>query len=134
MKQLQTLPHPDLMTESDNMRIEQIDRLAIMHAGPSLTVRQYTINQMMLLTTIANAARVELDLSRVVDLDADGVQWLIMAKRLTLARGRGWHLRALSPAVHELLTVCGLTDYFAEPQCATEPDWPGVAGPAPHDR
>lgn len=119
------------------MHIEICGEVAVLHAAASLTLAQYTPNQLLLLAAVAQAERLELDLSRVVDIDADGVQWLIMAKRLALARRCSFCLRAASPAVAELLAVCGLAAYFADPPAVLQPDCctgAVAAGPARQHR
>lgn len=122
MNQYQLRCDPDPTAANGQMHLQRDGDVAVLHAGPDFTVAQYTTNQMALLATLGHTARLDIDLSRVVDIDTDGVQWLIMAKRLAIAHDCAFRLRAPAAGVLELLTVCGLMLYFDDAAPARAPD------------
>ena len=63
--------------------------------------------------------RLELDLSRVEEIDTAGVQLLMSAKRTASAQGRTLRLVAHSPAVLETLELCQLLGFFGDPVVET---------------
>lgn len=55
---------------------------------------------------------VELDLSRVGEMDTAGLQLLIVSKKTLEEQGKRFNLKKLSPAVEEVLSTYGLNKYF----------------------
>jgi len=68
-----------------------------------------------LLATLDKAAGVEIDLSKVTDIDTAGVQLLILAKQSAQAKQQDLHLVAHSPIVLEVLELLNLATYFGDP-------------------
>jgi anti-sigma B factor antagonist len=56
-----------------------------------------------------------IDLSDVTEMDASGVQLLMLAKRETLRAGHQLHLAGHSQAVLETFELCDLAAYFGDP-------------------
>jgi anti-sigma B factor antagonist len=65
-----------------------------------------------LLTPIVEAANVEVNLSKVTELDSAGVQLLMLAKRTAQAKNGEVRLIAQSPAVLDVIELLNLGPYF----------------------
>ena len=83
------------------LRIE--GELTIYHAAE--------LKQMLLPLPSGNDA-IELDLSRVSEIDSAGVQLLLLARREASRAGREWRLGATSPAVDEAFALLDLHGHF----------------------
>jgi anti-sigma B factor antagonist len=57
---------------------------------------------------------VELDLSRVAEIDTAGLQLLIMAKREFQSSGGNLYLVNHSQAVYEVLDMCNMIQFFGD--------------------
>lgn len=64
---------------------------------------------------LASGRDIELDLSGILEIDAAGLQLLIMAKKEAENRGKALRLTNHSPAVLEALDLCGLGSFFGDP-------------------
>ncbi len=67
-----------------------------------------------LLAPLASANALEVDLSGVTEIDTAGVQLLMLAKIVALARDSALRLVAHSPAVLDVLELLSLTGYFGD--------------------
>lgn len=61
-----------------------------------------------LLDALAAGEALELDLSKVTEMDSAGVQLVLLAAREAKAAGRRFGIAARSPQVDEVLQLCGL--------------------------
>ena len=68
-----------------------------------------------LLNTAAEASVIELDLSRVAEIDTAGLQLLMLAEREMRQHGRTLRLAACSPAVQDLVDLYDLAELFGNP-------------------
>jgi anti-anti-sigma factor len=65
-----------------------------------------------LLGAIAGAQDVDLDLSAVSEIDASGVQLMLLARREAGAAGKPFRLGGRSEAVADAMRLCGLEAVF----------------------
>lgn len=79
-----------------------------------LTIYHAVELQRRLLDAVRSANSLELDLSRVGEIDSAGFQLLVMAKREAQNLGHHLTLVACSPAVSELLAFYGMTNFFTD--------------------
>jgi anti-sigma B factor antagonist len=68
-----------------------------------------------LLASLDRQAVVEIDLSKVTELDTAGVQLLLLAKQTAQGKNQELHLRHHSPAVLEVFELLNLSAYFGAP-------------------
>lgn len=68
-----------------------------------------------LLTGLAEAEELELDLSEVGEIDAAGLQLLVMIKQQAAASGKVLSFTGHSPVVLDLLDLSGLAGFFGDP-------------------
>jgi anti-sigma B factor antagonist len=68
-----------------------------------------------LLPLLSAGGDLAIDLSEVTEMDAAGVQLLMLAKRETLRAGHQLHLAGHSQAVLETFELCDLAAYFGDP-------------------
>ncbi len=68
-----------------------------------------------LLEALAAEQALELDLSRVTEIDTAGLQLLILAKREAGVLGKALAIVAHSPSVRQTIDFCNLATYFADP-------------------
>lgn len=78
-----------------------------------------------LLAPVGDCAELEIDLSRVAEIDSAGLQLLILAKRQALAQGKTLTLSGHSKPVLELLELYNLAAYFGDPMVITAADASG---------
>ncbi|AAO54448.1 MULTISPECIES: STAS domain-containing protein [Pseudomonas syringae group] len=85
---------------------EHRDDIAHMQIDGELTI--YTVTELAarLLPQIAGAARVEVDLSRVTEMDGAGLQLLAVIQREAGKTGTALHLTGQSQAVTETFELC----------------------------
>ena len=72
-----------------------------------------------LITSIAESAVIEFDLSRVTALDSAGVQLLMLAERTAQTRHSELRLVAHSPAVLDVIELLNLGAYFGNARAST---------------
>jgi len=68
-----------------------------------------------LLAGLAEAEALELDLSEVGEIDAAGLQLLVMIKQQATETGKALSFTGHSPVVVELLDLSGLAGFFGDP-------------------
>jgi len=73
-----------------------------------------------LLAPLANASRLDIDLSGVTELDTAGVQLLILAKKVAKEKHCELHLAGHSAAVLEVFDLLDLASHFGD-QLIIEP-------------
>lgn len=91
---------------------ERIHRTAI---EGELTIFTAQAVRERLLAALAAGGEVEVDLSRVSEMDSAGVQLLVAAKREAAARRQPLHFTGHSPAVVDTLDLCDLSGHFGDP-------------------
>ena len=79
-----------------------------------------------LLSAVDTCAELEIDLSRVEEIDSAGLQLLILTKRQALAQNKTLTLIGHSRAVLELLELYDMAAYFGDPMVITAQDAPGA--------
>ena len=67
-----------------------------------------------MLAALDREAALELDLSRVTELDTAGVQLLMLIHQTARARSKRLRLTASSPAVREVFALLHLDPYFSD--------------------
>ena len=92
------------MTETKTLSIHQ-----------DLTIYQAQALKDELLSALATADRLELDLAGVAEIDTAGLQLLILAKREAARRDKALAITAHSPAVQQTLDFCNLVGVFGDP-------------------
>jgi len=80
-----------------------------------LTIYNALEHKRVLLDALAGVEAVELDLTRVSEIDSAGLQVLLLAKRESLAAGKEMRIVAHSQAVQELLDFLNVASYFGDP-------------------
>lgn len=77
----------------------------------------YTAAEMKtrLIGVLGKGAEIEMDLSKVSEMDTAGLQLLILTKRECMARGGDLKLSGHSPAVLDVLDLCGMVQHFGDP-------------------
>ncbi len=80
-----------------------------------LTIYHAEALKAQLLEALGAAPALELDLSRVAEIDSAGLQLLLLAKRESLREGRRLSIVAHSPAVQETMDFLNLAGYFGDP-------------------
>lgn len=68
-----------------------------------------------LLAPLDQCAQMEIDLAGVTEIDAAGLQLLVMAKTEAKSRGKGLTITGHSPVVLEVLDLCDLEGFFGDP-------------------
>ncbi|HTY04679.1 MAG TPA: STAS domain-containing protein [Rhodocyclaceae bacterium] len=81
----------------------------------NLTIYSAVDMKRRLLAAVHGPRTVELDLSRVAEMDTAGFQILVLAKRESQRLGRELHIVAHSPAVREVLESYNMLGYFGDP-------------------
>lgn len=79
----------------------------------------------LLLSAVDDCPELEIDLSRVEDIDSSGLQLLILAKRQAIAQDKTLTLTGHSRAVLELLELYDMAAFFGDPMVITAQDSPG---------
>jgi anti-anti-sigma factor len=80
-----------------------------------MTIYQVADIKMQLLPILVKAGDIEIDLSRVNEMDGAGLQILMMIKRELTRRGDNLQLSAHSRAVLDVFELCNLANYFGDP-------------------
>ncbi len=85
----------------------------------NLTIYQALDIKSRLLGALEGYSGLELDLSRVGEIDTAGIQLLILAKREAARQGKSLAIVAHSPAVSQTIDFCNLTAFFGDPVVIT---------------
>jgi anti-sigma B factor antagonist len=80
-----------------------------------MTIYRAAELKLTLLTAVDESTAVEVDLSKVTELDSAGIQLLMLAKQSAQARQRELRLVSHSPAVLDVLDLLNLGSYFGDP-------------------
>jgi anti-sigma B factor antagonist len=77
----------------------------------------YTVRALKdkLLAELSSYRELELDLSQVGEIDAAGLQLLVMLKQQANLSGKTLRMTGHSPVVAELLALSGLDSFFGDP-------------------
>lgn len=59
---------------------------------------------------------IEIDLSKVCDMDSAGIQLIVATKNEATLRNKYLHFTGHSPAVSQVLALCNLTDLLNDPE------------------
>ncbi|MFA5626676.1 MAG: STAS domain-containing protein [Thiohalomonadaceae bacterium] len=68
-----------------------------------------------LFAPLPRCQQIDVDLSQVSELDSAGLQLMVLAKREATILGKEIRFVGHSPAVLDVLELCGLTGYFGDP-------------------
>src|SRR5271157_3703394 len=79
----------------------------------NLTIYEAAANKPVLLSALAKAKELEVDLSSVREMDTAGLQLLALLKRESLRAGTVMRLVGHSPASREVFDTYNVTAYFA---------------------
>ena len=71
---------------------------------------------------LSSAGDIAIDLSQVTEMDASGMQLLMLAKRETQRNGSRLHLNGHSQAVLDIFELCDLAAYFGDPLVLSSTD------------
>jgi anti-anti-sigma factor len=103
---------------------EQADDAASLHiiAGEEITI--FTVGEWKnrLSALLSQQQDIVLDLSLVREIDTAGLQLLIWAKNYALAAGKSLRTVEYSPAVQDMLALCGLDRIFGSTDRFSGPD------------
>lgn len=91
---------------NETARLEFDEDLTIYGAGEA---------KARLLGAVRDAARLDLDLSRVGAMDSAGVQLLMLAKRESQRLGHTLRIVGHSPAVQEVIDFTNMAGWFGDP-------------------
>ncbi len=86
-----------------------------LRVSEDMTIYNAAAQKEQLLEALAACSALNLDLSKVGDIDTAGFQILLLAKREAHKAGKSLHLTANSNAVDEFLTLFNMADYFGDP-------------------
>lgn len=88
---------------------------AVLRIEGEMTIYRSAELKDLLLAPLAYDKALDVDLSGVTEIDTAGVQVLMVAKIVALARGCELRLHAHSAALLETLELLNLTGYFGDP-------------------
>ena len=76
----------------------------------------YTVGELkgLILGALLANNELEIDLSKVEEFDAAGLQLLVVAKKTAATLNRKFRLTGCPPAVLDILSLSGLTSFFAD--------------------
>ena len=80
-----------------------------------MTIYTASAQKVLLLEAVANCQELDLDLSRVGEMDTAGFQLLLLAKREAVKSDKALRITAHSKAVRELLDLYNMAGYFGDP-------------------
>jgi len=81
----------------------------------NLTIYEAVPRKLALLSALADCRELELDLSRVGEVDSAGLQLLVLVKQEASRQGKRLALVAHSAAVREILVFLDLAGFFGDP-------------------
>ncbi len=91
------------------------ERTPTLVLNEDLTIYNAVTHKATLMDSLNNAAGLDLDLSRVGEIDSAGLQVLILAKHEANRQGKPLHLTAHSAAVLEVIDFLNLGAFFGDP-------------------
>ncbi|MEW6563646.1 MAG: STAS domain-containing protein [Pseudomonadota bacterium] len=68
-----------------------------------------------ILAAVAGAGEVEIDLSRVTEMDSSGLQIMVAAKLESILRGHRLSFSGHTQAVQQVIDLCELGGFFGDP-------------------
>jgi|WetSurMetagenome_2_1015567.scaffolds.fasta_scaffold00358_10 anti-sigma B factor antagonist len=80
-----------------------------------LTIYRASAIKEMICISLASNQDVEIDLSRVSEMDSAGLQLMLASKLESIARGTKLSFIGHSPAVREVMDICDLGGFFGDP-------------------
>lgn len=80
-----------------------------------MTIYNAAAQKRMLLEALSGCEELDLDLSRVSEMDTAGFQVLLLTKREAMQASKTMRLTAHSKAVTELLDLYNMASYFGDP-------------------
>jgi anti-anti-sigma factor len=86
-----------------------------LHLEGEMTIFTAAETKERLLAPLSGCQQMDVDLSQVSELDSAGLQLMILAKREATAMGKDIRFAGHSPAVLDVLELCGLAGYFGDP-------------------
>ncbi len=86
-----------------------------MSLDQDLTIYHAAALKEQLLESLGQTQALELDLSRVAEIDTSGIQLLMLAKRESVKRDKELRIVAHSPAVSELMDFYNIAGFFGDP-------------------
>ena len=89
------------------------DGKAVLGAPAELNIYHAAAFRDALIAAFNSGADVEIDLAQTGEMDAAGLQLLLLAHRESAAHGRALTLRAPSEAVQDVLGLCNVASWFA---------------------
>jgi ABC-type transporter Mla MlaB component len=87
---------------------------------PSLTIYSASDDKAPLIAHLFQCNELEVDLSRISEIDTAGCQLLMLLKRVADAAGKGLRFTGHSPAVLEAWDTYDLAGYFGDPLVITK--------------
>lgn len=90
-----------------------------------LTIYTAEATKQRLCGAVEGAKTLELDLSRVAEMDTAGFQLLVVAKNEALRLGHELRIVAHSPAVSEVIQFYNMAAFFGDPVVIPAADLPG---------
>lgn len=92
---------------------------ARLHIEDEMTIYTAAAMKNDLFQSLAECVDLELDLSKVVEMDSAGFQILWALKRESLSQGKALRLVSHSPAVLDVLDTLNMANYFGDPVVIT---------------
>ena len=97
------------------IRARRKNGIARLSVDGELTIYQAAKLRDRLLESLRNCVEIDVNLSRVSEIDTAGVQVLMLVKREALAAGKPMRLVAHSAATLEAFDLLNLGGYFGDP-------------------
>ena len=107
--------------------MQQQGRHTRLQISGELTIYDAVALHRALLESLGACDSLELDLAAVTDLDAAGLQQLMLLRREARATGKMVQVLAHSDATRDVVALCGLDADFGEPRYEA-PSTPSVSG------
>jgi anti-anti-sigma factor len=100
---------------SMHVDMQQQGRHTRLQLSGELTIYDAVALHRALLGSLGSCDSIELDLAAVTDLDAAGLQQLMLLRREARATGKALQVLTHSDATREVIALCGLDPDFGEP-------------------
>lgn len=97
---------------TDETKTSHVERLVL---ESDMTIYNALAAKEQLLAALEGCQELELDLSKVGEIDTSGIQLLILAKREATRQQKSLRLVAHSAAVREVLDFFNVVAYFGDP-------------------